>query len=412
MAVMQHRKVSGVSGNEIYCLHKLGMTPGQLCLGNSVVAIGVGKGLGAGLSTLGGGEVEEVTRLVHEGRMRAFDRAMEEAARYGGAGLTGVSFDMVRHGGNLEFITTRTTAHTASEKPGSRARQFSTSADAQEFFCQVDAGFMPLHFAFGNVAYSIGVGRSITGGFRTLVRGEVPQYSQIFDHTRRLALERIVEDAKRFKANAVVGIETTISPLLGAQEMMMIGTASHHPLLDEYRSKPVTSDMTSQEMWNMVHIGYMPVQLVMGVSVYSLGLAGGIFAALKSVVGGEIAGLTEILYEAREKALARIEQAAEECGADEVVGVKTKVYDLGGGLVEFMAIGTAVKKMPGAQTRSPALPPQAIIQDRDTFVDSTQGLNLNARRAASATKVQGGPLAIIGAVFVGIFYIVMLVLGH
>ena len=60
MAVMQHRKVSGVSGNEIYCLHKLGMTPGQLCLGNSVVAIGVGKGLGAGLSTLGGGEVEEV----------------------------------------------------------------------------------------------------------------------------------------------------------------------------------------------------------------------------------------------------------------------------------------------------------------------------------------------------------------
>ena len=412
MAVMQHRKVSGVSGNEIYCLHKLGMTPGQLCLGNSVVAIGVGKGLGAGLSTLGGGEVEEVTRLVHEGRMRAFDRAMEEAARYGGAGLTGVSFDMVRHGGNLEFITTGTTAHTANEKPGSRARQFSTSADAQEFFCQVDAGFMPLHFAFGNVAYSIGVGRSITGGFRTLVRGEVPQYSQIFDHTRRLALERIVEDAKRFKANAVVGIETTISPLLGAQEMMMIGTASHHPLLDEYRSKPVTSDMTSQEMWNMVHIGYMPVQLVMGVSVYSLGLAGGIFAALKSVVGGEIAGLTEILYEAREKALARIEQAAEECGADEVVGVKTKVYDLGGGLVEFMAIGTAVKKMPGAQTRSPALPPQAIIQDRDTFVDSTQGLNLNARRAASATKVQGGPLAIIGAVFVGIFYIVMLVLGH
>jgi uncharacterized protein YbjQ (UPF0145 family) len=412
MAVMQHRKVSGVSGNEIYCLHKLGMTPGQLCLGNSVVAIGVGKGLGAGLSTLGGGEVEEVTRLVHEGRMRAFDRAMEEAAHYGGAGLTGVSFDMVRHGGNLEFITTGTTAHTASEKAGSRARQFSTSADAQEFFCQVDAGFMPLHFAFGNVAYSIGVGRSITGGFRTLMRGEVPQYSQIFDHTRRLALERIVEDAKRFKANAVVGIETTISPLLGAQEMMMIGTASHHPLLDEYRGNPVTSDMTSQEMWNMVHIGYMPIQLVMGVSVYSLGLAGGIFAALKSVAGGEIAGLTEILYEAREKALARIEQAAEECGADEVVGVKTRVYDLGSGLVEFMAIGTAVKKMPGAQTRSPALPPQAIIQDRDTFVDSTQRLNLNARSAASATKAQGGPLAIIGAVFVGIFYLIMLVLGH
>ncbi len=409
---MQHKKVSGLSGNEIYCLHNMGLEPGQLCLGNSVVAIGVGGSLGAGLSTLGGGEVTEVTRLVHDGRMKAFERAMEEARQYGGAGLTGVSFDMVQHGGNLEFITTGTTTHRKTPQEGAQQKQFSTSADAQEFFCQVDSGFMPLHFVFGNVAYSIGLGGSIKGGFRKLVRGEVPQYSKIFDHTRKLALERIVEDARRFRANAVVGIETTISPLMGAQEMMMIGTASHHPLLDEYRTNPVTSDMTSQEMWNMVHIGYMPIQLVMGVSVYSLGLAGGIFATLQSLGGGEVSGLTEILYEAREKALARIEQAAEECGADDVVGVKTKVYDLGGGLVEFMAIGTAVKKIPGAATRSPALPPQAIIQDRDTFVDSISEVNLNARSAASAAKVQGGPLAIVAAGFIFIFYVIKIFLGH
>ena len=64
-----------------------------------------------------------------------------------------------------------------------------------------------------------------------------------------------------------------------------------------------------------------------------------------------MAGLTQILYEAREKALSRIEQDAERCGADEVVGVKTHVYDLGGGLIEFMAIGTAVKKVEGVKTR-------------------------------------------------------------
>jgi len=408
---MQHKKVSGLSGNEIYCLHKLGLDPGQLCLGNSVVAIGVGGGLGAGLSTLGGGEVEEITRLVHNGRMKAFERAMEEAERYGGAGLTGVSFDMFTHGGNLEFITTGTTIHLKDTLAEKKKQQFSTSADAQEFFCQLDAGFMPLHFAFGNVAYSIGLGGSIGGTFRKLVRGEVPQYSQIFDHTRKLALERIVEDARRHRANAVVGIETTISPLMGAQEMMMIGTASRHPLLNDCFDKPVTSDMTSQEMWNMVHIGYMPVQLVMGVSVYSLGLAGGIFAAMQSLGGGEVSGLTEILYEAREKALERIERAAEECGADEVVGVKTKVYDLGGGLVEFMAIGTAVKKMPGANTASDALPPQAIIQDRDTFVDSVSELNMNARQSASASRAQGGPIAIVVAILIFVFYMFR-IFGH
>ena len=407
---MQHKKVSGLSGNEIYCLHKLNLEPGQLCLGNSVVAIGVGGGLGAGLSTLGGGEVTEITRLVRDGRMKAFERGMGEAGQYGGAGLTGVSFDMVNHGGNLEFITTGTTIHLKDTVAEKQARQFSTSADAQEFYCQIDAGFTPVHFAFGNVAYSIGLGGSITGGFRKLVRGEVPQYSKIFDHTRKLALERIVEDARRHRANAVIGIETTISPLMGAQEMMMIGTASRHPLLDDHLANPITSDMTSQEMWNMVHIGYMPVQLVMGVSVYSLGLAGGIFAALQSLGGGEVTGLTEILYEAREKALERIERAAEECGADEVVGVKTKVYDLGGGLVEFMAIGTAVKKMEGAKTASDALPPQAIIQDRDTFVDSVSGLNMNARTAASASRAQGGPIAIVAAIFVFVLYLAKFVL--
>ncbi len=75
-----------------------------------------------------------------------------------------------------------------------------------------------------------------------------------------------------------------------------------------------------------------------------------------------------MLYEAREKALARIEEDAERCGADEVVGVKFRVYDLGGGLVEFMAIGTAVKKSPAAKTLTAQLPPQAIIKDRDTWI--------------------------------------------
>lgn len=44
--------------------------------------------------------------------------------------------------------------------------------------------------------------------------------------------------------------------------------------------------------------------------------------------------MTQLIYEAREKALDRIQKDAEKWGADEVVGVKTHVYDLGGGLNE------------------------------------------------------------------------------
>ncbi len=410
--VGSHRRVSGLSGNEVFCLSKLGMKPGQLCIGNSVIAMGVMRGLGAGLSTLGGGEVTEITSIVHEGRMKAFNRMMNEARTYQGKGLTGVTFDLINHGGNLEFITTGSTIHGEAH---SEPIAFSTSADAQQLYCQVDAGFDPLHFVFGNVAYSIGLGGNISGAFSRLVRGEVAQFTEIFDKTRHLALERITTHAKSFGANAVVGIQTTIAPLMGAQEMIMVGTASTHPLLGEYLSSPVTSDMTNEEMWNMVNLGYLPIKLVMGVSVYSLGFSGGIMASLKSLGGGEITGLTEILYEAREKALARIEADAEACGADEVIGVKTRVYDLGGGLVEFMAIGTAVKKMSGAGTKNPALPPQAIIQDRDTFVDATDGgsatISVDRGGAQSARKLQRGPLSIF--VFVGvILFYVFKILAH
>jgi uncharacterized protein YbjQ (UPF0145 family) len=412
----KHKRISGLSGNEIYFLERMGYRPGQLCVGNSVVALGVAKGIGAGLSTLGGGEIEEVTRLVHDGRTRAYDRMMNEAKVYGGAGLTGVSFDLVNHGGNLEFITIGSTIHKkdATDRAGDEVR-FSTSADVAKLFCQVDAGFRPIRFVFGNVAYSIGVGGTIIGGLRSLARGEVPQYTEIFDHTRRLALKRITEEAKSLGANAVVGIETTITPLLGAQEMMMVGTASHHPLLGDPPLTPVTSDMTNEELWNMVNVGYLPVRLVMGVSVYSLGLKGGIFSILQTLGGGEVSGLTEILYEAREKALARIEKDAEQCGADEVVGVKTNIYDLGGGLIEFMAIGTAVKRVEGAKTRTATLPPQAVMQDRETFVDATDPrtaiVNAGRSSAASASKTQRGPLSIIIFIVIVLFYLMRL-LAH
>src|SRR6185295_17215789 len=95
------QKITGFSGNEIYCLDALGYKAGQLCLGNNVVALGIGRGIGASLSNLAGGEVTEVTVLVRDGRKEAYDRMMKEAKQYGGSGLAGVSFDMINHGGNL-----------------------------------------------------------------------------------------------------------------------------------------------------------------------------------------------------------------------------------------------------------------------------------------------------------------------
>src|SRR4030088_1034860 len=54
-------------------------------------------------------------------------------------------------------------------------------------------------------------------------------------------------------------------------------------------------------------------------------------------------------------------------GADDVVGITTHVHELGG-LIEFMAIGTAVKRRGGATPAPASLPVQAIIRDKDTWI--------------------------------------------
>ena len=76
----------------------------------------------------------------------------------------------------------------------------------------MDAGYVPVQHVFGNVAYSIGVGGGILGSLKTLARGEIREFSDVFNHTRHAALDRVVGEARRGSANAVVGIRTTSSP--------------------------------------------------------------------------------------------------------------------------------------------------------------------------------------------------------
>jgi uncharacterized protein YbjQ (UPF0145 family) len=359
--------ITGLSGNEIFCLKRQGFTPGDLVIGNSVISLGVVNTIGSGIQTLIGGEVTPITKLIHEGRQRAYARMVKEATHHGGIGITGVSNELIFHGSNVEFLSIGSCIHQAGNK--TEHLEFSSSADGQALYCQIDSGFKPRQFVFGNVAYSIGLGGGLLGGLKSLARGEIKEYSRIFNETRHLALKRIKDEARQVGANAVVGITTSIIPLAAMQEMVMIGTASHHPALpDAYRQNPITSDLTNEEMWNLVNDGYMPVQLVLGVSVYSLGLIGSIVSSFKSLVRGEIKELTTLIYEAREEALKHIEEDAQRCGADLVVGIKTYVYDLGGGIIEFMAIGTAIKKIPNVHTLSENLIPQAIIRDQDTFI--------------------------------------------
>jgi uncharacterized protein YbjQ (UPF0145 family) len=363
MAVM-----TGLSGNEMFCLHLKGMKPGDLVVGNSVFSMGFLGSLGAAGRGILGGEIQQITSVIHEGRLEAYNRMVKEAQQRGGIGITGVTNELRTFHGNSEFLSIASCVHRESMAASERL-EFTTSANGQELYCQLDAGFQPMRFVFGNVAYSIGAAGGIIGSLKSMSRGEIKEFSDVFNMTRHLALQRICSEAAAAGANAVVGIETRTMRFQGAHEMLMLGTASHHPNLPPPMpgGQVVSSDLTNEEMWNLVHMGYLPLKLVLGTAVYSLGIVGGIKAAFASFSRGEVTDLTTLIYDAREHAIGLIKNEADAIGADDVVGIKTHIHEHGN-LLEFMAIGTAVKKFPNLTTVSQTLPPQAIIKDKDTWV--------------------------------------------
>ncbi len=68
-----------------------------------------------------------------------------------------------------------------------------------------------------------------------------------------------------------------------------------------------------------------------------------IMASLKSIVGGEITGYTEMLTEARQKAISRMIQAALDLDADAVVGLRFTTSSIMRNASEILVYGTAVK---------------------------------------------------------------------
>jgi uncharacterized protein YbjQ (UPF0145 family) len=142
-----------------------------------------------------------------------------------------------------------------------------------------------------------------------------------------------VSHARAAKANAVVGVRTTVLHFAGFHEMYMAGTAALQPLLSaEFSNSPVTSDLTGEELWGMTQLD-------------------------------------------------RLKSEAAALNADEVVGIKTYIIELGSSLVEIFAVGTAMRKMTGVAVQTANLPAQAIIRDKDTWLSGSGGFDLQSTRA-------------------------------
>src|SRR5581483_4804082 len=158
--------LSGLSGNEIYCLAQKGWAPGNIVVGNSVYSLGVIGGFTSGLRTLAGGEIANITQMISDGRHAAIKRQEDEATEEEAHGLTGVTSELKSLSGLTEFLA----IGSAIRGQSYNGPFFSTACSGQELYCQLDAGYWPRHFVIGNVAYALGVTRGLMGTLRQLAR--------------------------------------------------------------------------------------------------------------------------------------------------------------------------------------------------------------------------------------------------
>jgi len=110
-----------------------------------------------------------------------------------------------------------------------------------------------------------------------------------------------------------------------------------------------TSDLSVNEFLLVKQVGFDPLGLVVGSSIYHIGYQQSAWNQNQ-----EMGVLTQAMYHARELAMTRMEEEADQLGADGIVGVRLEVgrYDWGENLAEFIAIGTAVKHREGQLHRA------------------------------------------------------------
>ena len=83
-----------------------------------------------------------------------------------------------------------------------------------------------LELVKGTVVQSKNIGKDFMAGMKTLVGGEIGSYTELLNEARQIAIKRMVDEATRLGADAIIGIRFSSSSIMqGASEVLVYGTA-------------------------------------------------------------------------------------------------------------------------------------------------------------------------------------------
>lgn len=81
-------------------------------------------------------------------------------------------------------------------------------------------------FVRGSTVQAKHIGKDILAGLRTIVGGEVVEYSELMEEARQTAIDRLTKEAERLGANAVIAVRLQTSDVMqSVSEIIAYGTA-------------------------------------------------------------------------------------------------------------------------------------------------------------------------------------------
>ncbi|WP_312472445.1 YbjQ family protein [Neobacillus sp.] len=81
-------------------------------------------------------------------------------------------------------------------------------------------------FVKGSTVQSKHIGKDLLAGLKTIVGGEIKEYTEMLNEARQKAIDRMTDEARELGANAIVGMRLQSSSVMqGASEIIAYGTA-------------------------------------------------------------------------------------------------------------------------------------------------------------------------------------------
>jgi len=83
-----------------------------------------------------------------------------------------------------------------------------------------------LGVVFGSCVQTKHIGKDLGAGLRSVIGGEAKGYTELMEEARRTAMQRMIDDAKKLGADAIIGMRyATAQTMAGAAELIAFGTA-------------------------------------------------------------------------------------------------------------------------------------------------------------------------------------------